>query len=169
MAVALTLAMACGAKSAPPRADAIGVTLSLVDGEHSKDSNPQSYTVSVTADGVAYTGPHPPCVRGRCERGSVSFDVDDALHEKLVEAITDGDLMTSMSEQKKTGQTGNYVEVTLTLTRGGKSARTEVAGMTNAWSGGESNVLSKAARDRVAAVERLLRVFREVAESMLPQ
>jgi hypothetical protein len=99
MAVALTLAMACGAKSAPPRADAIGVTLSLVDGEHSKDSNSQSYTVSVTAEGVEYTGPHPPCVRGRCERGSVSVDVGVALHVRWVEAITDGDLRRSMSGQ----------------------------------------------------------------------
>lgn len=156
-------------KAGPPvNADGLAITMSFVSGENSKDSNSQSYSVSVNGESVSYSGPHPPCERGRCAHGKVDFALDKKLYDEAVAAFTRGDLTDDFSEKMETSGSGNYVKVEARITVGDKTATTSVVGMTSSWVD-DAVILSEKARARAEAVRMVLIPFRLAGEERLPK
>lgn len=164
----LMLSSACKAAGGKVNTQGLAITMSFVSGEFSKDSNSQSYSITLNEESISYSGPHPPCARGRCAHGKVEFKLEKKVYDEAVAAITRGDLTRAFSEEKEIGGLGNHLTVAATVTLGDKSGKTTIKGMSYSREASDG-VLSKNALTRAEAVRMLLIPFRLAGEARLPK
>ena len=145
----------------------LSVTLSVTRGERSRDSNSRTTSITLRGDAITYAAPHPPCVRGRCKRSKVAFELDQATYDAALKRVAEGALLEDMAENKSTKQSGTYTRVSLTVTLNGKTGRTSIRGMTRSRTS-TTEELSERARARVKDVESLMWVFARVGRPRLP-
>ena len=144
-----------------------GLSLDFLKGERSRDSNSRRFTARWSGSRLDYSGPHPPCVRGRCARSSVTIELTPEQVDTIRTALSVSVLMTAFEEAEATDRSGRYVKGRLTIRRGEQEIRVRVAGM-NRYRRGRGGNLSAEARQRLAALERLVSELRSIAAPHLP-
>lgn len=156
----------------PDRAPAPTFELSLVRGERSKDSNSRTVRVTLVGSEVRFSGPHEPCVRGRCRHSEVRFALTPEQQAELKTVFERYPLPRRFTETKSTDSLGNYAQAEVTRRGGpGGPARVSLAGMTGVYPDpgpeDEVKVLSPDALAVLASVRGIARFFEQAAEPHL--
>src|SRR5215467_6410781 len=95
----------------PSKARPLGVEITVTEGEHSRDSN--STTTSITLKGrrLHYVKSHAGYRSGRQPPVDKSVDVQEVDLERIRHLLAEKDLFTSRSSISPTDQAGSYVEI----------------------------------------------------------
>jgi len=88
----------CQAKASPETKQPFQFSVKRVKREHSKDSNSQSVTATLSHDTLSYKGPAKPCKRGRCRRATVDMTLTEAEIDELKALTSELNLWQDIEE-----------------------------------------------------------------------
>lgn len=128
------------------------ISISVVEGEHSRDSNSSSTTITLKDNILlfdrSYTG-----YRASMKKPShQEIELTGQEIDQLKRLISKERLLVSRATQLPTGDTGRYVIVTMNLRMGNRKATIKVSGMTGRI---ENQKLYKAAKVLIDEIDRI--------------
>src|SRR5438270_3796470 len=108
---------------------ALHLSLSIIKGEHSRDSNATSTTITINGNHLVYDQRYSGYRAGKREPVHKEAAIRNAEMIRLKALLREKRLLDSAAVMHATNGTGRYVEVTLNVRLGKRRASIKIAGM----------------------------------------
>ena len=107
----IVMAILMTSAGAPSRAPLLSVEVTVTEGEHSRDSNSTTTTITLKGRRLHYVKSHAGYRSGRQPPVDKSVNVREVDLERIRHLLAEKDLFTSRSSISPTDQAGSYVEI----------------------------------------------------------
>jgi hypothetical protein len=129
VALALTLSLALEGSSAPRRAKQLNLSITFISGEHSRDSNSTTISITLNANHVHYGKSYAGYRAGRRTPIDKNVQINNEELERIHKLLVENDLLRSHSSISPTNQPGSYVEISATIQSGSDRSVLKFSGM----------------------------------------
>src|SRR5258708_373935 len=130
----------------------LSLSISVVEGEHSKDSNSSSTTITLKDNNLLFDRSYTGYRASKRKPSHQEIELTEQEIDQLKRLISKERLLVSRATQLPTGDTGRYIIVTMNLRMGNRKAEIKVSGMTGRI---ENETLYKAARALINEIDRI--------------
>jgi hypothetical protein len=126
---AILMALLLIPASGPPKAHQFTLSITVTEGEHSKDSNSATTSITLRGGRIHYVKTHSGFRAGRLPSIDKEVDAKQEDLDRLKHLIVEKGLARSRSLISAIDQPGRYVEIDASIVAGKKRSRLKVAAM----------------------------------------
>jgi hypothetical protein len=153
--IALAVSLAPERRAGPTRPKPLSLSITVISGEHSRDSNSTTTSIALNGNQVRYQKSYAGYRASRRAAIDKNVQIHDEDLDRIHKLLAENDLLRSRSSISPTDQPGGYVEIDATIAsgKGAKSAVLKFSGMRE---NAESDNLYVGLQGLLSEIERIV-------------